>query len=89
MGIPSLVADNPAVFTGLLRAILVIAELYGLKITPEQQAALIVVTMLLVSFVTHRITVPKGPSPTATSASIQQPQAMPPPPPPPVAPPVP
>ena len=68
---PSVVANNPAIVTGLIRAILAAAVVLGLNLTPEQEAAIIVVLSLVISFVTAKLTVPKAPTPDAPPASIQ------------------
>jgi len=56
---------------------------FGVKVTPEQQTAILelgaalVTISLLVSAITVKSTVPKSPSPTAPLASIQNPPLAP------------
>ncbi len=83
---PSLITDNPAAAVGVVRALVIatlaLAVAFGAPITPDQRAAIleftaaIVVTVSLVlSYLSHKTTVPKQPSPAATAASIQAPKA--------------
>lgn len=85
---PAIIADNPAIVTGLVRAFLIallaLFSAFGLHVTPEQVTAIVnfataaIGLSLFVSIITHKLTVPKAPSADATSASIQAPQALPP-----------
>lgn len=69
--------DNPALVTGLVRALLGVALAFfpGLFNPGQQEAILLLVAAgLALSAVTHKTTVPKTPSAEATPASIQDPQ---------------
>jgi len=81
--LPNWITDNPAAATAALRAVvqaaLTFAVAFGVKVSPEQQTAILelgaalVTISLLVSAITVKSTVPKAPSPTAPLASIQIP----------------
>jgi hypothetical protein len=73
--VPDVIVNNPAIVTGLVRAILAAAIVLGLNLTAEQEAAVIVVVSLIITVITARLTVPKSPTPTAPPAAIQAPPA--------------
>jgi len=83
MSLPDFVTNNPAAFTAALRAVvqaaLTFAVAFGVKVTPEQQTAILelgaalVTISLLVSAITVKTTVPKAPSPAAPLNAIQIP----------------
>lgn len=64
--------NNPALVVGIARAIVTVLLILGLQLTPEQEAAVIVVVQLAFTFVTAKLTVPKTPTPDAPPASIQK-----------------
>jgi hypothetical protein len=90
MNLPNFVTDNPAAFIAALRAttlaVLTLLAAFGFPVTAAQQTAILdlgaalTAVSLLFSVGTVKATVPKTPSPDATSASIQAPQPPPPPP---------
>ena len=70
------IKNNPAVITGIVRSILLGAAVaIGINMTQEQEAALVIIISLAVSFVTAKLTVPKAPTANAAPASIQTPPA--------------
>jgi len=76
---PSSIANNPALVTGLVRALLIFLVTMGVSISQPQQdaallllAALLPVISLIVSGFTVKATVPKAPTADAPDASIQQ-----------------
>ena len=78
---PSCISDIPALFTGLVRAVLGLALAFypGLFTAGQQEAILLLVAAgIALSAVSHKTTVPKSPSVEATPASIQEFQPLPP-----------
>lgn len=79
---PDLIADNPAALVGAARAIVLaligLFAAFGLPITKEQKDAILALTEVIVpvsivfTYLTHRLTVPKSPSPDPQPKSIQQ-----------------
>lgn len=54
------IKNNPAIIVGIVRAIALAAVVVGLPaLTPEQEAALVVVISLVLSIVSSKLTVPK------------------------------
>jgi len=79
---PSSLANNPALVTGLVRALLIFLVTVGVSISQAQQdaallllAALLPIISLIVTGFTVKTTVPKAPTVDAPPASIQQPPA--------------
>lgn len=85
MGLPDAITDHPAEVVAALRtlalAAMTLLVAFGLKITPEQQAAILnfgaaaTAIAFLFSVVTIKTTVPKTPSVDAPPSAIQQPPA--------------
>lgn len=65
--------NNPAIATGIARAVVTVIIMLGLTLSSEQEAAIVVVVQLAFSFVTSKLTVPKSPTVDAPAASIQTP----------------
>jgi hypothetical protein len=79
--VPSVITDNPALVVGLVRSLLIlVAAFWPNLFSATQQEAIIAlaVASIALTAVSHKTTVPKTPSPEATSASIQVPQPAPP-----------
>lgn len=69
---PAFITDNPALVTGLIRAVIALAVTFGLRLTAEQTGLIITIVGLLLSVITVKTTVPKTPSADAAPASIQK-----------------
>lgn len=69
-----LIKNNPAIATGIARALVTLLVMLGLSLSAEQEAAIVVVVQLVFSFVTSKLTVPKTPTADAAPASIQTPK---------------
>lgn len=54
------IKNNPALIVGIVRAVALAVVVIGLPaLTPEQEAALVVVISLVLSLVSSKLTVPK------------------------------
>ena len=69
------IRNNPAIATGIARAVVTLLVMLGLTLSSEQEAAIVVVVQLAFSYLTSRLTVPKAPTAEAKPESIQTPPA--------------
>lgn len=53
------IKNNPAIAVGIARAVITALIMLGLQLDNTQEAAIVVVVQLALSFVTSRLTVPK------------------------------
>jgi len=65
--------NNPALVVGIARAIVTVLIIVGVNLSPEQEAAVVVIVQLLFTVITAKLTVPKVPTADAPAKSIQEP----------------
>jgi len=76
MSIPDAITDNPAIWTGLVGAVIVLLTAFGINVTPDQEKAIlgfVAAVLAGLALLTHKVTVPKSPSTEATTKSLQLP----------------